>query len=212
MSKTNQIYTFKNNIINNIWTCVRERAVPVISLLLWRVFCMNAPCPTVWHKTRVSTQWDESRALAEVIPHDEMMQQNQLGSVAASVPTGPLPLASCGLERKNAVWKTKKTTKLCFPLRLPRVEGSTANMQHTHLHRPVSLSWKHRVRHGDLRGPFGPVPPRHMSAWTETSAVSLSTVSVSKLLMQWLLHPHTHTHGHAHAAHLYHCDSDRARS
>lgn len=149
MSKTNQIYTFKNSNTNNLWTCVRERAVPVISLLLWRSFCLSAPCPTVWHKTRVSTQWDESRALAEVIPHGEMMQQSQLGKVTASVPTGPLPLASCGLESKN--WRERQTKARVFPPSSKKVLLQTCS---TRLHRPVSLPWKQPVSHRELRGPF----------------------------------------------------------
>lgn len=70
-------------------------------------------------------------------------------------------------------------------------DGSTANMQHTHLHRPVSLSWQHRVSYRELPGPFRPRSQHHV--WTETSAMSFSTVSVSKLLMQSHTHTHTHT-------------------
>lgn len=74
-------------------------------------------------------------------------------------------LLRTGEEKQRERW-----TKLLPP---PIVEdGSTANMQHTRLHRPVSLPWKQGVSHRNMS-------QHHMSRWTEISVMSFSTVSVT---------------------------------
>lgn len=133
------------------------------------LFWMSMPCPAVWHKTTVSTQWDETRALAEIIPHGEMKRQDWLGERPGFVPTGHLPLVSCGLERKTV----RKTPNLISP----QINWLQTCYTAIFPWRPVSAFWKHKVSHHQLCGQSLHVFQQHVSACSENKKWDVITQS-----------------------------------